>query len=346
MAEQTDAIGTEGRRIFISYSRADRQRVLGLVSLLEGLGHEVFMDQRSIRVGKRWKEELEKEMNEAQVLMVFWTRHAAGSDWVRHEYETFESLFPDRTLVPVIGDSTPLTKTLKARQFSDFCPLINELLAMVRDLEDKGISKREIRAVVLKRLEEEGINLPPDKRSRLFGLFGIVGLTIASLYFLKQGRDLVIDRVLRVPAATYYAMGAAAVAGFVICHLFTDRDGATPAARIMVPDLFQVPIGVGQSGDIACNVEGMMCVSVSLSEIIDVNGKFFGHSTPPCSATVKRISSCRRDYGTDFGIKGVFLRRSPDADKDAQDLSRFDNFCMSGERGKQGFYEFANCVKP
>lgn len=222
MAEPTEASTLKRHRVFLSYSRADRQRVLGLLTLLEGLNHRVFMDQRSIPAGKRWKEELEKELNAAEVLLVFWTRHAARSEWVRHECETFDARFPERPLVPVVGDQTPLIKTLKSHQISDFCPLINELFAMVRDLDDQGISKREIRGAVFKRLEEEGIHLPPEKRNRLFGLFGIVGLLMAPLYFLEQQRDVLMERASRLPSATFYAAGcaagAAAVAGYMTCH--------------------------------------------------------------------------------------------------------------------------------
>lgn len=201
MAETSKPREAEGQRIFISYSRADRQRVAGLASLLEALEHDVFMDQRSIRPGKRWKEKLEEALQAADVLLVFWTRHAARSDWVRWEYESFETQFPGRLLVPVLGDTTLLTERLQARQHSDFCPLINELLATVRDLQEKGVGKREIRAAVLKRLEEEGIELPSDKRNRLFGLFGILGLTMALLHFLHLGRDLLADKTSALPAA-------------------------------------------------------------------------------------------------------------------------------------------------
>jgi TIR domain len=53
MAE-TSAPHEAGRpRIFISYSTADRQRVSGLASLLEALGHGVFIDYRPILPGRR-----------------------------------------------------------------------------------------------------------------------------------------------------------------------------------------------------------------------------------------------------------------------------------------------------
>jgi hypothetical protein len=146
----------------------------------------------------------------ADVLLVFWTRHAARSEWERQECETFDDRFPARPLMPIRGDQTPLSKTLRSRQASDFCPLINELLALVRDLEAKGVGKREIRAALLRRREEEGIHPSPDNRRRLLVLFGIVGLTMAPLHFLEQQREALAERASRMPASTVYAAGAAA----------------------------------------------------------------------------------------------------------------------------------------
>ena len=80
--------------------------------MLEALDHQVFMDKRSIRAGRGWREELEKELHAADVLVVFWTRQAAQSKWVHREYVDFDTRFPDRPLVPILGDATPLSHRL------------------------------------------------------------------------------------------------------------------------------------------------------------------------------------------------------------------------------------------
>jgi hypothetical protein len=81
--------------------------------------------------------------------------------------------------------------------------------------------------------------------------------------------------------------------------------------------------------------------------LLDVNRKFFGYSTPPCTATVIREARCLEPFQTDYAVKGVILRRSPEADEGAQDPSPgTDFFCLSAEQGKQGIFQFANCVKP
>ncbi len=349
MSETSEVREIKGKRVFVSYSRADRQRVEGLVGLLEALDHSVFMDQRSLRPGRQWKIELEKQLGAADVLLVFWTRHAAQSAWVRRELLDFRADDRDRDVVPVLGDSTPLPPELETRQHSDFCPLINELLATVRDLEDKGVSKRQIRAVVVKRLDEEGIKLPSKKLSRFFALFGMFGLLTAPLYFVRLGGDVLADKTAALPVSYYYTAGAAAAAGILTCHtLPTIGDGT--ADRISAPDTYPVTISAGQSGSDACDAQGMICVSVSRTGIRDKNDRFFGYSTPTCAAQVMRASNreswCPRDFGSNFVMRGVVLRRSPQADEGVEDFSGQDLFCLGDEPGKQGIYEFANCVKP
>lgn len=347
MDDLPEADKDDATRVFISYSRADRQRVAGLCDLLEALDHRVFMDIRSIRAGRRWLPALEKALHATDVLVVFWTRHAAKSKWVKREYNDFGTRFPDRPIVPILGDTTPLSHRLQAYQHTDFCPLINELLATVRDLQSKGVSKRKIRETVLKRLQDEGIELPEYKRRRTLylGLFGTLGWASAPLYFLKTGSDFLADKVIGVPAAYYYTAGSAAAAGFIGCHtLFGGVDA------LLKPDLFQAPITVNQSGSEVCDAGGMICVSVARATVVDENEKFFGYSTPTCSARVRNVgqsSNCYRKFATEYAMTGVVIRPSLDADEGVMNLSGDDQFCISDpSSGKQGIYEFANCVKP
>ena len=342
MAEAPEPAASGAPRVFISYSRADRQRVTGLFELLQALDHQVFMDERSIRAGRRWRPELEKELHAADVLVVFWTRHARDSKWVRREYVDFNTRFPDRPIVPIRGDKSELTHRLAVHQHTDFCPIINELLDMVRDLEDKKISKKEIRAAVIRRLEEEGIELTEENRKLYLGLFGGLGLGSAPLFFVETARDFFADKLIGLPTAYLYTAGVAAVAGFLGCHTLFGGGGDA-----LNPDTHPIPIKVGQSGSQACADEDMICVSVRRAPIVDINGKFFGYSTPTCNSPVQgESSSCDRDYGTTYAMTGVVVVQSPDADEGVEDHSGATHFCLSDKKGKKGIYEFANCVKP
>ena len=229
----------------------------------------------------------------------------------------------------------------------------------------------------LKRLKEEGIELPRDKRNLLFGLFGIPALTMMPLYFLNRRRDLLADKLSALPAAYYYTVGAAVTAGFIVCHALPgggdrvrletakferaslevqalqrqlqEKDqkiDELKALRIPTPSLFPVDVHVNQSGTDACDSQGMICVSMSRFAVADKNDKFFGYTTPTCSAKLIRDSFCRQDHETDYALKGIVVRRSPEADEGVLDLSGTNTVCMRGEKGKQGIYQFANCVKP
>ena len=71
-------------RVFVSYSRDDRQVVRELVRLIELQGHTVWWD-RDVPVGSAYEERIERELNECEVVVVVWTRNSVGSPWVRSE---------------------------------------------------------------------------------------------------------------------------------------------------------------------------------------------------------------------------------------------------------------------
>jgi len=162
---------THAKRIFISYSSIDRLRTSGLALLLEAMGHKVFHDHRTIKPGMKWKAALQDGLDDASAVMVFWTRHAARSEWVRKEYEYFTAQYPDRLLVPVLGDETPLTELLKTRQHADFVPVVNEVLEKKRRMKKEGAGAREIEQAVKERLAQEGVEVKTKHHRRMVFLF-------------------------------------------------------------------------------------------------------------------------------------------------------------------------------
>jgi hypothetical protein len=82
--------------IFISYAREDREQAKGLATLLEAKGWAVWWDV-SIRVGNRFDEVIEAELNNARCVVVLWSKHSINSKWVRaeaHEADSRNILFP------------------------------------------------------------------------------------------------------------------------------------------------------------------------------------------------------------------------------------------------------------
>jgi hypothetical protein len=184
MGDDLQIARTEQRRIFVSYSSSDRARVNGLALLLEALGHEVFLDHKTIVPGRRWEAALQKGLEEADVLLVFWTRYAARSDWVRKETEYFHRRHPDRPIVPMRGDEAPLTELLMERQEADLFPLVNELLEMRNQMVRQRVDRVKIEAALLSRLREAGIEIGEGKRRKLLMMFartGSLGLLVTPL---------------------------------------------------------------------------------------------------------------------------------------------------------------------
>ena len=72
------------RRIFVSYSRADRARIVPLTQALERAGHTVWWDQK-IDGGSPFAQTIEQELENADAVLVAWSKAAVASDWVRDE---------------------------------------------------------------------------------------------------------------------------------------------------------------------------------------------------------------------------------------------------------------------
>jgi tetratricopeptide (TPR) repeat protein len=70
--------------IFISYANEDRLRARMFVQALEGRGWSVFWD-RTIPVGKTWRETIGEELSEARCVIVLWSTASVASDWVQEE---------------------------------------------------------------------------------------------------------------------------------------------------------------------------------------------------------------------------------------------------------------------
>ena len=79
-----DAGSRTALRIFVSYSRADRARIVPLTQALEQAGHTVWWDQK-IDGGSPFAKTIEQELENADVVLVAWSAAAVASDWVRDE---------------------------------------------------------------------------------------------------------------------------------------------------------------------------------------------------------------------------------------------------------------------
>ena len=84
--------------IFISYARKDLSRVEPIARALESLGYGVWWDA-DLRAGRRFDEEIERELAAARCVLVVWTATSVQRQWVRAE--AAEALDANK-LVPVL----------------------------------------------------------------------------------------------------------------------------------------------------------------------------------------------------------------------------------------------------
>jgi hypothetical protein len=70
--------------VFISYAREDRERARVLAEALQARGWSVWWD-RKIIAGQTFDETIEQQLQAAKSVVVLWSGHSIGSEWVRNE---------------------------------------------------------------------------------------------------------------------------------------------------------------------------------------------------------------------------------------------------------------------
>ena len=70
--------------IFISYARADRDRIENLAAALEADGHTLWWD-RHIDAGAEFSADIERELDAARAVIVCWSKEGSASRWVKDE---------------------------------------------------------------------------------------------------------------------------------------------------------------------------------------------------------------------------------------------------------------------
>jgi hypothetical protein len=99
--------------VFLSYSRADTERVAPLRDALRRYGYSVFFDVQSIDPGERWKARLERSIRASRSLVLCWSQNTRGSDYITFEYSRAEAL--GKPVLPWLLDKTPLPAMLEVQ---------------------------------------------------------------------------------------------------------------------------------------------------------------------------------------------------------------------------------------
>jgi hypothetical protein len=82
------ALGDEAvrfERAFTSYASADRAEVLRRVQAVRAVGLKCFQDVIDLEPGERWQQALYRHIDECDLFLLFWSKHARDSEWVMKE---------------------------------------------------------------------------------------------------------------------------------------------------------------------------------------------------------------------------------------------------------------------
>ena len=101
--------------VFISYAREDRDRARLLAEALQDRGWSLWWD-RKIVAGQAFDETIEQQLQTAKSVVVLWSRHSIGSEWVRNE----AGLASERdVLVPALIDDVKQPLEFRRRHAAD-----------------------------------------------------------------------------------------------------------------------------------------------------------------------------------------------------------------------------------
>jgi hypothetical protein len=101
------AVGEAAKRYeiaFVSYASADRTKVLERVQILPMFGVRTFQDVLDLGPGERWEQSLYRHIDESDIVLLFWSKAAKRSKWVRKELRyALDRKHGDASAPPEIG---------------------------------------------------------------------------------------------------------------------------------------------------------------------------------------------------------------------------------------------------
>jgi TIR domain len=132
-AKRPSSQGEEARmkrhkRVFLSYSSADRETVAAIATAYESAGVAHFWDRSSLKGGEAWSPRLRREIDKCDLFHLCWSKAAAQSEWVEKEAmhalkrsQTSWSKTPNITVQMLDGPPwAPHPDSLDSINFDDF----------------------------------------------------------------------------------------------------------------------------------------------------------------------------------------------------------------------------------
>jgi len=156
-------------QIFISYVREDQTKAKALVRRFEQEGWEIWWDQELIP-GEVRDDRIQKSVDEAQCVIVLWSKESVQSEWVRAEAREARR---QKKLIPILLDQVKLPMPF-------FLIQSGKLVGWTGDPDDPGLAP--LVAAVNKRLGGKSrVVLPPEVAAERWGQLKTKTTTLAML---------------------------------------------------------------------------------------------------------------------------------------------------------------------
>jgi DNA-binding NarL/FixJ family response regulator len=108
---QADAV-CRYKKAFISYASKDRTEVVKRVQMLRQFGIDFFQDVLRLEPGERWEKQLYEEIDKCDLFLLFWSKAAKASKWVKAEVQKALERKGKNELAPPEIKPIPLEKPL------------------------------------------------------------------------------------------------------------------------------------------------------------------------------------------------------------------------------------------
>jgi hypothetical protein len=123
-----------GKRIYLAHSSKDKGVARMVHDDLKHLGHNPWLDEYKISVGESIIRKLEQGISECEYMMVFLSKNAENSEWVRVEWETkfWSEIERQRiSVLPALIEDCVIPPMLARRKYADFRDSYNEGLDQI-----------------------------------------------------------------------------------------------------------------------------------------------------------------------------------------------------------------------